>query len=216
VHPDKVEVTYLAVEDGFGPPPQEEAIARLRDRYDIHTPYILFVGTLEPRKNLTALIRAFARIAADIPHNLVLVGAIGWNPETLFDSIATSSLADRVVRPGFVAQQDLPLFYGGADLFVFPSLYEGFGLPILEAMKCGCPVVAADNTSLPEVAGDAALLVNAEDEAGMADAMRAILEDPSVRERCVSRGRERVKHFSWEASARATLDIYRSLVSCES
>ncbi|MCX5759604.1 MAG: glycosyltransferase family 1 protein, partial [Candidatus Hydrogenedentes bacterium] len=181
-------------------------------QYALPGPYILFVGTLEPRKNLPVLLRAFARIAKDVPHALVLAGGAGWNVAPILATLESLELGDRVRRIGFVrTTEDLSALYSAADVFVLPSRYEGFGLPLLEAMTCGCPVVAADNTSIPEVAGDAALLCGTDDVDAFAEALRTAVSDAAVRARLIEAGRERRKQFSWRTCAEQTLGVYRSV-----
>lgn len=208
---DKVTVTPGAVDTDFAPAPKEDAIALLAERHGLTSPFLLFVGTLEPRKNIPAAIRAFASVADRIPHHLVLVGPEGWGATAVFDAIDRHRVRARVHHVGYVPREDLPLFYSAADAFVFPSLYEGFGLPVLEAMACGCPVVASNRASLPEVAGDAALLVDPEQPDALAQAIERILSDLSFREMLIARGHARVRQFSWAHCAETTLAAYRSL-----
>ena len=214
VPPEKVTVALGAVDEGLAPVERGRAAAELERRYGIATPFLLFVGTLEPRKNIAALVRAFAQVGAEIPHSLVLAGSIGWNAEPIFEAIESAGLGPRIVRPGYVPDSDLPLFYSAADAFVFPSRYEGFGLPVLEAMTCGCPVIASNNSSLPEVAGDAAVWVDPDDETGIATAIRDLMSDDVLRRRLAEQGRERAKRFSWKTCAETVLGVYRSVAAC--
>lgn len=216
VPPEKVTAIPLACTAEFRPFPREQALAAIRAGYESHGlsgPYILFVGTLEPRKNLVGLLRAFSKIASRIPHQLVLAGARGWNTAEIFEAIAALGLRDRVAHLGYVADNDLPRLYAGADVFVLPSHYEGFGLPVLEAMACGCPVVVADNSSLPEVAGDAGLYCKADDPETIGAAMLEVLGNDARRSELVRRGLAQAAKFSWETTARATLDVYRSALA---
>ena len=214
VSPDRVEVAYGAVDEACVPMDREAAAVRVAARFGVRRPFILFVGTLEPRKNVAALVRAFGRLAREIPHDLVLAGPKGWRADQILGAIEELHLEDRVIRTGFIPDRaDLAALYSAADLFAFPSLYEGFGLPVLEAMTCGCPVVTADNSSLPEVAGEAALLVDAGDEPGLASAMRRVLEDDALRQSMAAQGFEQARRFSWEACARTTLGVYNDLVA---
>jgi len=209
VDPEKVIVTHEAADDDFTPLEPEEARAVVAERYGVRTPYLLFVGTIEPRKNLPTLLEAFGRIAREIPHTLVLAGGPGWNSDPTYAAVDLLQPRGRVVMPGYVrSPRDLAALYSAADMFVFPSLYEGFGLPLVEAMLCGCPVVAADNSSIPEVTGDAALCVPAEDAAGFAEAIRSVLGDTSLRDRMAAAGRVRARQFSWESCARTTHEAY--------
>lgn len=206
--PEKVEVLYSGVDARFRPLPQEGERERLRTRYGLDRPYVLSVGTLQPRKNYIRLIRAFARLS---PRETVLViaGGRGWLYEEVLEEAAR--FPDRVRILGFVEEEDLPALYRGARLFVMPSFYEGFGLPVLEAMACGVPVVCSGVSSLPEVAGDAALLVDPTDEEGLAEAMRRALEDEPLRERMRARGLARAASFTWDRAARQLLGVLREM-----
>jgi glycosyltransferase involved in cell wall biosynthesis len=212
VAPSKVTVAYGAVEEGFTPVAREEASQALKHRYGIDSPFVLFVSTIEPRKNIPGLIAAFAHVAHDFPHKLLLVGGAGWNSEGLDALISQHGLTDRVLRLGYVADRsDLPLFYSAADVFVFPSFYEGFGLPVLEAMACGCPVVTSNRTSLPEVGGAAAAYADPDHEDTFAEVLLHVLSDAGSRETMRALGLEQAKRFSWEKTTDVTLDLYRRL-----
>ena len=207
----KISVIHLAVDDKFEHPTEDAEW--LERTYRIARPYILFVGMLEPRKNVAALIRAFDAIKSEVPHQLVLVGARGWMYEEIFQLCDELSLGERVRFVGFVAgHEKLAAFYRNADLFVFPSFYEGFGLPVLEAMKCGCPVVTSRASSIVEIAEDAALLVEAHDWETLAELMKKVLSDGSLHEELSRKGRERAAMFSWKRAAEQTLDLYRDVV----
>lgn len=208
-NPEKIRVAPMAVDAAFTPVPRDEAQRRVRDEYNIEGPFLLFVSTLEPRKNVPGLLRIFARVAAQIPHHLVLIGSVGWDAESIFQTIADLGLESRVVRPGFVPHLNLPIFYGAADAFVFPTLYEGFGLPLLEALVCGCPVIASNNSSVPEVVGDAGILLDVEDEQGFERAVLEVLGDTNMRDALVARGYTQASRFSWTQCARDTLAAYR-------
>jgi len=186
----------------------------LRRKRGLPQRMILFVGTLEPRKNAETLIRAYARLrrASAIPHRLVLAGGRGWRYEGLFALVEELGLQDDVLFPGFVPYDELPLWYNAADLFVFPSLYEGFGLPPLEAMACGVPVVVSSVSSLPEVVGDAGLLVDPLDVEGLAEAMARVLNDGALRAEMRGRGLARAERFSWLETARGTVRVYERVL----
>jgi glycosyltransferase involved in cell wall biosynthesis len=210
VDPARITVTYLGVDARFRPSSAAE-LAAFRERAHLHRPYVLAVGNLEPRKNLPALLRAFARLASEIPHQLVLVGAEGWLTGEIHMTVERLRLGDRVRMTGFVEDDELPAWYGGADLFVYPSLYEGFGLPVVEAMACGTPVVTANASSLPEVAGDAAVTVEPRDDDTIAAGMRRVLSDATLARALRGRGRERAESFTWERTAKQTVAVYREV-----
>ncbi len=217
IDPARISVTSAGVDEGFAPLPRDAAAALLESRYGLRGPFLLFVGTLDPRKNVPALIRAFAKVSPHIPHRLVLIGPSGWGAQEVFEAVEAHDLAGRVSQMGFLrSRSELPAFYSAADAFVFPSLYEGFGLPLLEAMACDCPVIAARNSSIPEVVGDAGILVDTPDEESLAAAVMQVLEDGARRASLIARGREQATRFSWDACARATWDVYRRLAECSS
>ncbi len=213
VAPSKIAVIYPGYDgETFQPLRDREAIEAVKARYGIAGDYILFVGTIQPRKNLVRLMEAFSllkRQAADL--QLVIAGKKGWLYEAIFRRVRELGLEGRVVFTGYVAEEDLPALFSGARLFVFPSLYEGFGLPVLEAMACGVPVVCSNASSLPEVAGDAALLFDPLDVEGMAAAMERVLGDERLRAELVERGLKRARGFSWERCARQTLAVLESV-----
>ena len=212
---DRVVVTPEGCEPRFRPQ-APESFGAVADRYGLPSRYVLAVGTLEPRKNLTTLLQAFARLrrGGDVDPNLqlVLAGARGWLDEPIFETVRSLGLEQAVRFPGFIDDDDLPAVYSGAALFVFPSLHEGFGLPLLEAMACGVPVITSNVASMPEVAGDAAMLVDPRDADGLASAIAQVLRDEALRERLRAAGLARAGQFSWETAARRTLDAYASLV----
>jgi len=185
---------------------EREAFCQQRN---IPRPFVLYVGNLEPRKNLPLLVRAFARlVTSGLPHHLVFAGARGWDDAALFTTIEELGLSARVHLPGYVPQSELPYLYSAADLCVYPSLYEGFGLPVLEAMACGVPVITSTISSMPEVTGDAALLVEPNDVDALADAMRRVLTDRALNATLGAKGQARARAFSWERTAQATLALY--------
>jgi len=214
VPPERISVLYSGVEPRFRPLTDGADLARVRRRYGLPSHFILSVGTLQPRKNYERLIQAFGQlreIAEDRSYHLVIVGDRGWLYEPIFDCVRRLGLEGEVLFPGFVADEDLPALYTLADLFAFPSLYEGFGLPVLEAMACGTPVVCSNASSLPEVAGEAALLVDPLDVEGWAEAMRRALEDEELRRELVARGLAQARRFTWERAAEELLEICRAL-----
>jgi glycosyltransferase involved in cell wall biosynthesis len=208
VSEDRASVLYPGVDSRFRPISDVEARSHIREKYRLPQRFILSVGTIQPRKNYGRLVQAFARMqAADLA--LVIVGGKGWLYEKLFQQIDELEVKDRVRFTGYVDDGDLPMVYNMAETFVFPSLYEGFGIPPLEAMACGVPVVAADNSSLPEAVGDAGLLVDAEDIDALADALSRTLDDQALRQSLIRRGLLRAKQFTWEKAAHTLLATYK-------
>jgi glycosyltransferase involved in cell wall biosynthesis len=209
-------VIHEAVGPEFATPPGPEALAAVVARYGLRRPFVLFVGNLEPRKNLPRLIEAFARLkargsagpAADV--QLVLGGTPAWLYHPIFRTVEAHGLTGEVVFTGYVPAAELPALYAAARCFVFPSVYEGFGLPVLEAMAAGTPVVASRAGAIPEVAGDAALLVDAARPAELAEALAAVLTDPALHARLAAAGRARAAGFRWETVARQTLAVYEA------
>jgi glycosyltransferase involved in cell wall biosynthesis len=206
--PEKVEVLYSGVDSRFRPekaPGEEE---RLKTKYGIESPYILSVGTLQPRKNYVRLIKAFANLPlANL--QLVIAGGRGWLYEEIFAE--AEKYGNRVHVLGFVDDADLPALYRGAALFAFPSLYEGFGIPPLEAMACSVPVVCSNASSLPEVAGDAALTVDPLDVNALAQAMMRVLEGPSLQQEMTDKGLAQAARFTWKKAARQLLNSFEAL-----
>jgi glycosyltransferase involved in cell wall biosynthesis len=213
---EKTTVIYPGVEARFRPLADQGVGARVRKRYGIgDRPFVLGVGTLEPRKNWPALIRAWATIRrrTTLPHRLVLAGGKGWLFEEIFSAAASSGLQEDIVFTGYVDDSDLPALYGSADVFGYVSLYEGFGIPVVEAMACGIPVVCTDNSALPEAAGDAAIMVNAADEDGLADGLQRAIADEGLRNDLRARGLRQAARFSWEASAARLWQAYERVFS---
>jgi glycosyltransferase involved in cell wall biosynthesis len=186
--------------------------AEVLARRGVRPPYFLYVGTIEPRKNLARALRAFGRIAPSLPdHRFVIVGQSGWKYGEVLSEARRPDLAERVVLTGYLPEEELPILYSHAVALVYPSLYEGFGLPIIEAMACGTPVLTSCGSSLSEVAGDAALLVPALSEDKMAEAMTALATDERLRAELRRRGFERAATFSWERTAKETIEVYREV-----
>jgi glycosyltransferase involved in cell wall biosynthesis len=208
IDPARIHVTPYGVDDRFSPgPPDEELLARL----GVEAPYLLTVGRLQPRKNLDAAIDAFGRlVAAGLPHRLVVVGARGWRDEALLERVRTAGVADRIQLTGRITDEELIGLYRAAACFVFPSRFEGFGFPPLEAMACGAPVVSSDRTSMPEVVGDAGMLVDPEDTAALAEAIGAVVGSPQRAAELRERGLRRAVGFTWAACADATVRAYEA------
>ncbi|MEA3344762.1 MAG: glycosyltransferase family 1 protein, partial [Chloroflexota bacterium] len=192
VPPERITVVYPGRDESLQPVADPDAIAQIKKRYGIGGEYILHIGTLHPRKNLAHLVEAFALLREGLPQGsawrLVLAGRKGWLYEPLFRRIAELGLEEEVIFTGYVPQPDLAPLLSGARCFAFPSLYEGFGFPVLEAMSCGTPVVCSNASSLPEVAGDAALLVDPQDTQAWAEAMERVLTDGELRRSLIQRG----------------------------
>lgn len=213
---DKVAVVHHGIEPHFRPCRDRAAVEALRVRAGLPERFILFFGTIEPRKNLVALVEAFAILRrSGLPHGLVIAGARGWQWEPVYAAVERLGLEDTVAFPGYVPYDEQPLWYNAADLFAYPSLYEGFGFPPLEAMACGTPVVASSTSALPEVVGDAGLLVDPRDVPALAAAMRAVLEDAEKREEMRVRGLARAATFTWTEAARRTAAVYRAAASAK-
>ena len=198
-----VAVIYPGVPVGFQPVDPQA----MRVRYSLERPYILCVSSDHPRKNLPGMLAAFAQIAAEVPHDLVLVGPAVWASEQIRALVATNPFAERIQRLGVVPEADLIALYSGADLFVLPSLYEGFGFPVLEALACGCPTITSAVSSLPEVAGDAAILTPPGDTAALVAALRRALGDTTLREEMRQRGLAHARRFTWHTAAAQTLAL---------
>lgn len=208
--PERVEVLYGGVGSEFRPVTDAEEVRRVRRRYGLDQPYLLTVSTLEPRKNLVRLLEAYALLRGrhSAAPDLVVAGGEGWLFEEIYRRADELRLRESVRFLGYVPESDLPALLSQTRAFVFPSLYEGFGLPPLEAMACGVPVAASDAPCLPEVLGDAALFFSPLDVSGMADALGRILTDEGLRADLISRGQRRARVFSWERAARQLLAIY--------
>jgi alpha-1,3-rhamnosyl/mannosyltransferase len=202
VDPGKIHVTPLGISERFHP--GLDGLEGLPERY------ILFLGNLEPRKNLTGLLNAYRNLPRMLQkrHPLVIAGAKGWGTKELDRALRSFHEGERPILAGYIPQRSLPRLYGGAAIFVYPSLYEGFGLPVLEAMASGVPVITSSSTSLPEVVGDAGMLVNPLDTDDLRRAMVELLEDENKRQALAEEGIRRAKLFSWENCARQTLSVY--------
>ena len=213
LEPARITVIHHGVDHGRYRPASPQEVERVRARYRIDGPYLLFVGGIEPRKNLPGLLRAYARFPEASRPALVIAGAsVAWNLEgmtALRDALDVLSSGHRakVILTGYVHDREKVALYTGAEALVFPSRYEGFGFPVLEAMACGTPVVTSNVSSLPEVAGDAAVLVNPDDDRDLSGGIRRILEDRTLRERLREAGRARASAFTWDQAARSTAEV---------
>ncbi len=212
---EKITVVYPAFDAQLFKPVRDVAqIENVCAKYRIGKDYVLSIGTMHPRKNYARLVEAFARVISNLETlnlQLVIIGKRGWLHKTIFESVTQWGLQSRVHFLDYVPAADLPALISGARLFAFPSLHEGFGLPILEAHACGTPVVCSMTSSLPEAAGDAALFFDPLDVDAIAGAMARALTDETLRAKLIARGEENIKRFSWQVSARAVLDVISSL-----
>lgn len=210
---EKIRVIYLAANDDFRPIKDRKKIDDVCEKYGICDNFLLHVGTIEPRKNLEFLVRAYARARKDglKKYKLVITGKKGWYYEGLFRLIQEFDLEKEVVFTGYVAEEDMPAIYNAASLLVFPSKYEGFGLPPLEAMACGAPVISSDSSSLPEVIGEAGMLLPISNEKAWASAINKVIFSPSLREKMRRDGLDRAKKFSWRKCAKETIKIYEEV-----
>lgn len=211
VDPAKLHVVPLAASLPRGALEVDEVLGRLK----VPSPYLLFVGTLEPRKNLVRLIRAYRRVAAEgFPHSMVLAGPLGWHHESLMRELALRGPGE-IVMTGPLSDDELDAVYRAADALVYPSLYEGFGLPVLEAMARGVPTIASTTSSVPEVAGDAAIGVNPRSVRDIGRAIESLLTDVDLAERMAARGRAQAERFSWDETARLTLAVYERVLGAK-
>jgi glycosyltransferase involved in cell wall biosynthesis len=210
----KIKVIPEAAGPHFKPNRDPATLNRVRQKYHLPEQYILHVATIEPRKNLERLLEAFKSLLVDWPDlRLVLVGKKGWLYDSFFRKLQALGLQERVILPGYVEEADLPAFYHLAELFVFPSLYEGFGLGPLEAMACGAPVISSNASSLPEVVGQAGLLIDPLDTTALVAALRRVLSSPELRADLKQRGLIQAQKFSWEKAATELKAIYLELIS---
>jgi glycosyltransferase involved in cell wall biosynthesis len=214
IKPEKVTFIPLAAPASFKRVTDTLELERIRRKYELPADFILGVGSVQPRKNLVRLIAAYSSVAQkrDVPP-LILVGKKAWLFEETVRAAAEYAVEDKVRFTGFVPDEDLPALYTLSTFFVYPSFFEGFGIPPLEAMQCGSPVIAGDRTSLPEVVGDAGMLVDPFDVASIVDALERLISDAQLREELRIKGFERAKLFSWKRSANETLGIFEKVVN---
>ena len=219
VSPERISVIPLSAGAHFRPIVNEEELQRVRQTYGIKGEYMLSVGAIQPRKNLGRLVAAYARLRRAKPEvklpKLVLAGKCGWLYDETFRAIKELELSEAVIVTGYVPENDLPALYSGAVCFIYPSYFEGFGLPPLEAMQCGVPVIAGDRTSLPEVVGDAGILVDPYDVDALAAALEKVVSDADLRSELSVKGLARAKLFEWRETARQTLAVYRKATSAQ-
>lgn len=209
---DKITVVHHGADETFRPLDPAEAASKLKGSYGIHRPFLLFLGTLEPRKNIPTLLKAFAALTDRIEEDLILVGQKGWKWEPIFQEMERPKVKDRVRWIGYVPDEDRVYFYNAARMLVYPSWYEGFGMPLLEAMQCGCPVVTSKVSALPEVAGSAALYVDPARIETVEEAILRVLKEQGLAERMKEDGLKQAKRFSWERSAGITLTVFEQVM----
>ena len=207
--PNKITVTYEAADNMYCPINDDSVLKQVKQKYNLPDDFILYVGSLSPRKNINRLLEAFSNLRTSIPHDIVLTGSKSWKDSSVFQTMQSLNLSERIKILGYVEHDDMPALYNLARAYVYPTLYEGFGLPVLEAMQCGCPVVASNATSIPEVAGDAAILINPLDTKALSDAIHQVLTDNKLREKIVAQGFRQSKKFSWNRCAEIMLKTIR-------
>ena len=206
---DKINSVLLGRDQSLQPQIDEEILKK----YNVNQPFILNVGTLEPRKNIPMLIEAFSRFKqkSGASHKLVLIGKMGWKSHDIFKAKEASSFKKDIIWLGYVDKEELPVFYSMAEVFVYPSIYEGFGLPVLEAMMCGTPVITSKNSSLPEVGGSAVLYLDPYSSSELSNQLNRLSADPELREKYSSLGVIQARKFDWDQTARAYLELFENL-----
>jgi len=215
IKPDRIAVTALAAPTYFAPVENETKLKEIRENYGIERDYILSLGSIQPRKNLVRLIEAYLCLRLTRPDSklpqLVLAGKRGWLDSETFHAADREGCGRDILFTGYVPEQNLPALYSGAISFVYPSFFEGFGLPVVEAMQCGVPVIAGNQTSLPEVVGDAGLLFDPFDTKALIDALTRVIDDSELRKLLSEKGLRRAKNFSWRTTAQQTLRAYEEV-----
>jgi glycosyltransferase involved in cell wall biosynthesis len=210
---DRITTTPLGVDPAFCPSRDPIRLSGIRSKYHLPEKFILYVGLIEPRKNLPLLIRAYKRMLEDgIEHKLVIVGRYGWMYDQVLEQISALEIGESVHFTGYVERSDLPFVYNSASIFAYPTIYEGFGLPVLEAMACGVPVVTSAVSSLPEIVADAGVLVLPQDEQALCSAVLEILRDEALQCRLSVAGIKQAGLFTWEKTAQATLEVYQRVL----
>ncbi|MGB1249568.1 MAG: glycosyltransferase family 4 protein [Candidatus Promineifilaceae bacterium] len=209
VSAEKIATVYPSFDLNLAPVSDSQHLQQVQHKLNLQAPYFLFLSTIQPRKNVARIVLAFAEIAAYIPHQLVLAGKLGWLSEQITATIVglSAEIQARIKLTGFIEDADKAALLSGATALVYPSLFEGFGFPVLEAQACGTAVISADNSSIPEVAGNSARLVSAESIPQLAQAMRDVATDADYRQQLIKRGFTNIKRFSWHKAATQTLDI---------
>ncbi|MBT9150339.1 MAG: D-inositol 3-phosphate glycosyltransferase [candidate division WS2 bacterium] len=210
---NRIKVVYLAANESFGQVDKILALQKIRNKFGIDCNYILTLGAADPRKNTELVIKKFIELKEenDIKEKLLIVGIPNWKQTKFYDIVQESNFKKDVMFTDFVSEDDMILLYNGASMFLYPSLYEGFGMPVLEAMACGVPVITSNITSMPEIAGDAAILINPRNPEELKNSILTLLNDKKLRNDLRERGFRQAKKFSWKKMAKETLEIYESL-----
>jgi glycosyltransferase involved in cell wall biosynthesis len=214
--PEKIEVVYHGISSNFRKITDQKLLNSVIRKYHLPEQFILFVGNIEPKKNLERLIAAFSKLKKEthINHKLVIVGKKGWKYRQVFDIVRKLRLENEVLFLGYVPEEELPCFYSLASLFAFPSLYEGFGFPPLEAMACGLPALVSNKGALPEITGGKCLLVDPYDVNQLAEGIYQLITNTDLRQKLISDGKEWVKQFTWERAAKETICVYKTILEC--
>ena len=215
VNSDKICVTYNAKKDIYRPINDKKKIKEICLKYKISNDYILFVGTLEPRKNIKTLIKSYSKLIDEINKDikLVIVGKKGWMYKEIFKLIKYLEIEEKVIFTGFADLDDLPYLYNGAEMFVYPSIYEGFGIPVLESISCGVPTITSNVSSMPEVIGNAGITIDPTDIIELKNSMKKIIKNDNLKKKLKNLGIKQSKKFTWENCAINTLEVYQKVQS---
>ncbi|MCX7918626.1 MAG: glycosyltransferase family 4 protein [bacterium] len=214
IRENQIEVIHLAPSSFSRLIPKETARKYLAERYGIQSRFILFVGTLEPRKNIEVLLKTYHQLPTELreKYQLVLVGKKGWQYQSIFKLIDELNLQNQIIFMNYVSEEDLPFFYNAAAVFVYPSLYEGFGLPLVDALACGTPIITSKISSMPEVVSYAGILIDPKNESELIKALSRLLTDQELANHLSEKALSRAHHFSWQDTARKTFEVYRNAV----
>lgn len=213
IRPEKIEVIYNSYDRIYKPVKEHEMFETIKRKYGLIEKFILYVGALQPRKNITGLIKAWniLRRKYGLEIKLVITGKQAWLSSEIMKAVTNNKYSQDIIYTGYIPKEELPFVFNAAELFVFPSFYEGFGLVVLEAMACGTPVITSNNSSLPEVVGDAGILINPNNCEEIAEAMHNVLTNPELKESMITKGLKRSESFSWNYTAEKTLNIYHKI-----